>query len=105
MARWLPDNKENVLPAYATHASCVASIVINDQNKILTVKEKYHDIGYKLPTGVAKIREDFINAAIRETKEETGIDTEFVSVIAFWESHKAGKFGTSELLFVCALHP
>ncbi|KAJ0044837.1 hypothetical protein Pint_06181 [Pistacia integerrima] len=48
--------------------------------------------------------EDIWTAAIREVKEETGVDTEFVEVFAFRQSHRAF-FRKSDLMFVCMLRP
>ncbi|KAM6585546.1 hypothetical protein CsatB_012548 [Cannabis sativa] len=74
---------------------------------VLVVKEK---IGktlkgmWKFPTGTADEGEDVCDAAVREVKEETGIDTEFVEILSFKQSHKA-LFGKSEIFFVCILRP
>lgn len=49
-------------------------------------------------------REDIFAAAVTEVKEETGIDSEFVEVLAFRQSHKSF-FQKSDLFFVCMLRP
>ncbi|KAL1092320.1 hypothetical protein V6Z11_D07G216600 [Gossypium hirsutum] len=59
---------------------------------------------WKFPTGVVNEGEDICMAAIREVKEETGIDTEFVEILAFRQSHKSF-FKKSDLFFVCMLRP
>ncbi|XP_059433923.1 nudix hydrolase 2-like [Corylus avellana] len=59
---------------------------------------------WKFPTGVVNEGEDICTAAVREVKEETGIDAEFVEVLAFRESHKSF-FSKSDLFFVCMLKP
>jgi len=43
-------------------------------------------------------------AAIREIKEETGVETEFKSIIAFRQSHEMN-FGCSDLYFIVCLKP
>jgi len=43
-------------------------------------------------------------AAVREVKEETGIETEFDSIVAFRHWHKAN-FGCSDVYIVCHLRP
>ncbi|KAJ0100932.1 hypothetical protein Patl1_03943 [Pistacia atlantica] len=48
--------------------------------------------------------EDIFKAAIREVKEETGIDTEFMQILAFRQSHKSF-FEKSNLFFLCMLRP
>ena len=44
--------------------------------------------------------EDLADTARREVLEETGIQTEFVSVLCFRHQHKY-KFGQSDIYFVC----
>ncbi|KAI3675138.1 hypothetical protein L1987_84723 [Smallanthus sonchifolius] len=59
---------------------------------------------WKLPTGTVEEGEDISAAAIREVREEAGIDTEFMEVLAFRQSHKSF-FSKSDLMFVCMLKP
>lgn len=89
----------------------VAAIVI-DNNKILVVKDKYESLelggfGYKLPGGYVNYGEHIQAAAVREVKEETGIDTEFESVIAFRHTHNQWweMESMSKLYFCCVLKP
>ncbi|KAH1054287.1 hypothetical protein GLYMA_08G330100v4 [Glycine max] len=76
--------------------------------KVLVVLEKkggFHGIGvWKIPTGVVDAGEEIFEAAIREVKEETGIDTEFVELLAFRHTHNSF-FGKSGLSFICMLRP
>lgn len=59
---------------------------------------------WKIPTGVVDEGEDISVAAVREVKEETGIDAEFIEVVAFRQTHKAF-FEKSDLFFLCFLQP
>ncbi|KAJ0733369.1 putative hydrolase [Helianthus annuus] len=76
--------------------------------KILVVQEKsgvFKGSGvWKLPTDTVEEGEDISVVSIREVKEEAGIDTEFVEVLAFRQSHKSF-FSKSDLMFVCMLKP
>ncbi|KAI5058283.1 hypothetical protein GOP47_0026453 [Adiantum capillus-veneris] len=104
---WIPE-EESTLPANASHQVGIGAIVINDQNEILVVQEKsgpMHGLGiWKMPTGVVLQGEDILEAAIREVKEETGVDTEFVEVFGFRQGHDVA-FGKSDLFFLCKLLP
>ncbi|PON90300.1 Nudix hydrolase 6-like [Trema orientale] len=104
---WIP-NSENTIPANATHRVCIGAFVMNDKREVLVVQEKggrFRGSGlWKFPTGSVDEGEDICDAAVREVKEETGIDTEFVEIIAFRQSHKAF-FEKSDLFFVCILRP
>ncbi|OQU76744.1 nudix hydrolase 2 isoform X3 [Sorghum bicolor] len=76
--------------------------------EVLVVQEKsgvLRGLGvWKFPTGVVEPGEDINVGAVREVKEETGIDAEFVEVLAFRQSHKSF-FDKSDLFFVCLLRP
>lgn len=104
---WIP--KTNcTLPENASHRVGVAAFAMNTKGEVLVVQEKtgaFKGTGvWKLPTGVVEEGEDICTAAIREVKEEAGIDTEFVEVLAFRQSHKSF-FSKSDLMFVCMLKP
>ncbi|XP_043690188.1 nudix hydrolase 8-like isoform X2 [Telopea speciosissima] len=83
---WIPEGP-CLLPANASHQVGVGGFAINDKNEVLVVQEKHcapEFVGFwKLPTGFILESEEIFTGAVREVKEETGIDTEFVEVIAF----------------------
>lgn len=106
LTQWLAQDEENKLPNYATRTAGISALVIDDHNRILLVKEKYdNQWGYKMPSGAVEMGENFKDAAIRETKEETGIDTIFKGVVAWWERHNTRMDNVSDLFFLCRLHP
>ncbi|KAH7544530.1 hypothetical protein JRO89_XS15G0181600 [Xanthoceras sorbifolium] len=104
---WIPETA-NTIPANASHRVGVGAIVLNDRRELLVVREKsgrFQAIGlWKIPTGIVDEGEDIIKAAMREVKEETAIDTEFLEILAFRQSHKSF-FGKSSLFFLCMLCP
>ncbi|KAH1214813.1 Nudix hydrolase 2 [Glycine max] len=107
LVNWIP-NTPDTLPANASHRVAVGAFVMNANREVLVVQEsngRFSGQGiWKLPTGGVDEGEDICTAAVREVKEETGIDTQFVEVIAFKERHKSF-FRKSELFFVCMLQP
>ena len=106
LTKWLPENEPNPLPSYATRTAGISAIVIDDKNRILLVKEKYHpEWGYKMPSAAIPMGENIGQTAIRKTKEETGIDTEFVGIISFCESHNTSMDGASNHFFACLMRP
>lgn len=56
------------------HVISAATIVLNDQNEILLIKGPRR--GWEMPGGQVEEGESLKSAAIRETKEESGIDIE-----------------------------
>nr|XP_011459919.1 PREDICTED: nudix hydrolase 10-like [Fragaria vesca subsp. vesca] len=78
------------------------------RKELLVVQEKSGRLQgtgvWKIPTGVVDEGEDITVAAVREVKEETGIDAEFQEVLAFRQAHKSF-FEKSDLFFVCMLRP
>ncbi|XP_048539564.1 nudix hydrolase 2 [Triticum urartu] len=107
LAYWLP-NTPHTLPVNATHRVGVGAFVMNDKREVLVVQEKSGVLKgsgiWKFPTGVVEPGEDINIGVVREVKEETGVDAEFVEVLAFRQSHKA-YFEKSDLFFVCILRP
>ena len=53
-----------------------------------------------MPTGLTDPGEDIAAAAVREMKEETGLDVVFDKIICFRQAH-GGLFNRSDMFFVC----
>lgn len=107
LVNWLPYTPDT-LPVNATHRVGIGAFIVNNNGEVLVVQEKsggFKGTGlWKLPTGVVNEGEDICEAAIREVKEETGIEAEFVEILAFRQSHRSF-FGKSDLFFICMLRP
>lgn len=107
LVKWLPETEDKI-PANASHRVGIGAFVLNDTGEVLVVQEKngiFKGSGvWKLPTGVVDEAEDISMAAIREVKEETGIEAQFLEILAFRQSHKSF-FEKSDLFFVCMLRP
>ncbi len=89
---------------YATHTVGIGALVIDGQNNILVVKERYYpERGYIIPTGGVKRGEHIWQAAMREVKEETGIDTEFLGIIGWREA--LDRNDIVDVCFACVLKP
>ncbi|MCZ8515169.1 NUDIX domain-containing protein [Paenibacillus filicis] len=56
------------------HFVSAAAIVLNERNEILLIKGPSR--GWEMPGGVVEEGESLKDAAVRETKEESGIDIE-----------------------------
>ncbi|KAI5664589.1 hypothetical protein M9H77_23912 [Catharanthus roseus] len=103
---WIPD-EPCLLPTSPSHQIGIAGFVINDDREILVVKEKCScscSGVWKLPTGYINKSEELFSGAIREVKEETGIETTFLEMVSFRHVHLVA-FEKSDLLFVCMLKP
>ncbi|KAF5741365.1 nudix hydrolase 2-like [Tripterygium wilfordii] len=104
---WISETTDT-LPSNASHRVGIGAFVMNTKQEVLVVQEKggkFKGTGvWKFPTGVVNEGEDICESAVREVKEETGVDTEFVEVLAFRQSHQSF-FGKSDLFFVCMLQP
>ncbi|GMI70912.1 nudix hydrolase homolog 2, ARABIDOPSIS THALIANA NUDIX HYDROLASE HOMOLOG 2 [Hibiscus trionum] len=107
LVKWLSQSADTI-PKNASHRVGISAFVMNEKREVLVVQEKggkFKGTGvWKFPTGVVDEGEDISEAAMREVKEETGIDTEFVEILAFRQSHRSF-FTKSDLLFVCMLRP
>lgn len=96
------------LPPYATHYAGVGGVVLNEAKELLVVVEQADREDrpnyYKLPGGALQSGEHIVDAAIREVKEETGVNTRFESLVCIRHWHKY-RYGKSDLYFVCRLSP
>ncbi|KAK8403663.1 hypothetical protein O3P69_000036 [Scylla paramamosain] len=105
MVRWLPVNEPNNIPRYAHTLIGVGAFVVNDKDELLVVQERFYSRPHwKLPGGYVEINEDLGAAAVREVKEETGIEAEFVSLVAFRHVHNAA-FHCSDMYFIVHMRP
>jgi ADP-ribose pyrophosphatase YjhB (NUDIX family) len=100
---WLESDVACRVPDYATTQVGVGALVVNAKNELLVVRELTQNYAkYKLPGGLADCGEHLSTAAIREVFEETGVECEFESVLAFRHSHGI-QFGRGDIYFVCKL--
>ena len=75
LVKFIPKNRKNRLPGYASHYVGVGGLVLDFQSeKILVIKEKGgHDVdGWKVPGGLVDRGEYLADAVEREVFEETG---------------------------------
>ena len=106
MTRWLPLDEPNLLPGYATHYVGVGGLVVNNNNEVLVVKERFHllsgqEVNWKFPGGHANAGESIVRAGTREILEETGIKCEFLSVICFRHTFNY-RHGCDDLYYILA---
>lgn len=102
----LKEGARDLLPPYATQTLGVAGLVIDKDGNVLVEKELFKpELGYKLPGGGANFSEKIGDAAIREVKEETGIDTEFLGIIALRHGRNKDEEGISDIYVCCLLRP
>lgn len=66
------------------HIVSAATIVLNDQNEILLIKGPRR--GWEMPGGQVEEGESLEEAAIRETKEESGIDIEITKFCGVFQN-------------------
>jgi ADP-ribose pyrophosphatase YjhB (NUDIX family) len=97
--------KENAfVPPYATHTAGAGGIVVSPNNDILVVREvtETRKGFYKLPGGHLDCDEHIEKAVVREIFEETGIQTQFESLLCLGQVHR-WQFARSNFYFVCRL--
>jgi len=107
---WLPKDREDKVPPYATHQVGVAGFVLNERGQLLVVKEwrdlpsgeRVPSAQWKLPGGLLDRGESFEQGAAREVFEETGVDARFVSMLSFWHRHGL-TWGKSDLYYVARM--
>lgn len=104
LTKWLPTDKPNHLPTFATHTLGSTGLVINGRNEVLLVQNRSTLGIWKCPSGAVHLGEHVGEAAIRVTLEETGVKTEFIAVVMFRHTHDYC-FGAGDIHFACLLQP
>jgi len=66
------------------HIVSAAAVVLNDQIEILLIRGPKR--GWEMPGGQVEEGESLKNAAIRETKEESGIDIEIIKFCGIFQN-------------------
>jgi mutator protein MutT len=95
------------VPNYSTHYIGAGGVVISNDNEILVVRERRGggaSGSFKLPGGHVHEGEHIAEAVVREVLEETGIQSQFVSLVCFRHQH-GYRHGKSDIYFVCRLEP
>lgn len=95
------------IPYHATHYIGAGGVVLNERRELLVVCERHRRTKqpyYKLPGGALHPGEHLVDGVIREVLEETGVRTQFESLVCFrhWHGYRYGK---SDIYFVCRLSP
>ncbi|MBM7565501.1 ADP-ribose pyrophosphatase YjhB (NUDIX family) [Paenibacillus sacheonensis] len=66
------------------HIVSAAAFVINDKSEFLLVKGPRR--GWEMPGGQVEVGESLSQAAVRETKEESGIDIEIIKFCGIFQN-------------------
>lgn len=112
LKKWLDPERVDKVPPRSTHQVGAAGLVIDEHDRILVVREwrtlpdggRVQSTQWKLPGGMIERGEAFEEGVGREVREETGIETRFDSIVAFWHRHGLA-WGQSDLYFVARLTP
>ncbi|XP_069025524.1 nucleoside diphosphate-linked moiety X motif 6 [Embiotoca jacksoni] len=107
LALWLGDG-ESRLPGFATHQVGVAGAVVDESSgKVLVVQDRNKTRNaWKFPGGLSDPGENIGATAVREVLEETGVRSEFRSLLSVRQQHDhPGAFGASDMYIVCRLSP
>lgn len=106
LTKWLPEDCESRLPKGPSHQVGIGALILHPiTGKMLVVQEKsgpasVHKL-WKMPTGLTDPGEDVVDAAVREVKEETGLDVIFDRIVCIRQAHGGGEFTQSDMFFVC----
>ncbi|KAH9254060.1 hypothetical protein BASA81_007935 [Batrachochytrium salamandrivorans] len=117
LSAWLPKDEPSKLPPCPSHFIGVGCFMLNSHDQVLVVREKSGPSAqmknfWKLPGGLCDSQEDIPTAAERELREETGLDSKFLSISTIQEVHHTNspaagvsRQGTTDLYCLCVLQP
>ncbi|GAB6162546.1 ADP-ribose pyrophosphatase [Desulfothermus naphthae] len=74
------------IEVYKNPLPTVDVIIYTDNKEVLLIKRKNPPFGYALPGGFVDVGETLEEAALREIKEETGLEIEIESVFGVYSS-------------------
>ncbi|XP_016379486.1 nucleoside diphosphate-linked moiety X motif 6-like [Sinocyclocheilus rhinocerous] len=104
---WLGPGEDR-LPSFATHQVGVAGAVVDESNgKVLVVQDRNKTKNaWKFPGGLSDLGENIGETAVREVFEETGVRSQFCSLLSIRQQHNhPGAFGMSDMYLICRLSP
>ncbi|KAM7389047.1 hypothetical protein PAMP_023045 [Pampus punctatissimus] len=107
LSLWLGEG-ESRLPGFATHQLGVAGAVVDKSSgKVLVVQDRNKTKNaWKFPGGLSDPGENIGDTAVREVFEETGVRSEFRSLLSIRQQHNhPGAFGMSDMYIICRLSP
>ena len=78
--RWI--SHQFVRMVKPTHPIGVVALVLDDANQVLILRHTYHDPPWRLPGGLLERGEQPFDTAVREVREEAGIDVRPLAVIS-----------------------
>lgn len=87
MARRIDYYDEPSAPKPNSMVPSVNVIVVNDQGELLFIRRSDND-NWAVPGGAIDLGESMTQAAIRETKEESGIDCEVTGLVGIYTDPK-----------------
>lgn len=74
-------------PAANSLVPAASAVVVDDEGRIVLQRRRDNEM-WALPGGVMELGESVADCAIRETREETGLDVEVVGIVGIYSDPK-----------------
>lgn len=74
-------------PAASSLVPSANVVVINDAGQVLMIRRSDND-NWAVPGGAMELGESLVQAAVRETREETGVDCEITGLVGIYTDPK-----------------
>ena len=87
MGRRIDYHDDPAAPKANSMVPSVNVVVVNDQDQILLIRRSDND-NWAVPGGAIDLGESMTQAAVRETKEESGIDCEVIGLVGIYTDPK-----------------
>lgn len=90
----------------SVHAIGAASVIVDERGRVLLVKHGYGRLNWEVPGGAGEEGESAEQIAVREAREEAGIDLSIVRLTGvYWEADHPGSPGMHHFVFLAHLAP
>ncbi|XP_016344451.1 nucleoside diphosphate-linked moiety X motif 6-like [Sinocyclocheilus anshuiensis] len=102
-----PDISEDEFSELLRGTGAKGAVVDESNGKVLVVQDRNKTKNaWKFPGGLSDLGENIGETAVREVFEETGVRSQFCSLLSIRQQHNhPGAFGMSDMYLICRLSP
>uniref|UniRef100_A0A7I5EEJ5 Nudix hydrolase domain-containing protein n=1 Tax=Haemonchus contortus TaxID=6289 RepID=A0A7I5EEJ5_HAECO len=102
MTCWFSDKPPRLPPTKFIYYS-VSGLVMDEEGRVLMVREQRRELKWKFPGGAAEPNEDLLKTAERKVKQKSGVVAEGEAIISLGQNLRTKYGRSSAFFFVCVM--